>query len=87
MGKPIPVSKGFDDTTHFIQNLKNAFKKKEPEKLKIKIAAEVEVGKTKTKMLKETYDPKRMSSEDILEFVDNYIKLIQKAKIDTKYNK
>ena len=95
VGNPIPISRGFDDTTHFIQNLRKAFKKPDVKKMQSHIKGEIKVAKEKKDEIIKTYNPKKMSSEQILEFVDNYMKLIQQAKIedekrtghDSKYTK
>lgn len=82
VGNPIPISKGFDDTQHFIKNLKSAFRRPDVKKMQEKIKGEIEVAKENKEEIKKTYDPKKMTSEQILEFVDNYVNMIQKAKID-----
>lgn len=82
VGDPIPVSKGFDETTHFIRNLNKAFKKPDVAKMQSQVKSEIEIAKTKKEEIKKTYNPKKMTSEQILEFVDNYVKLIEQVKID-----
>ena len=81
IGTPIPISKGFDETTIFIKNLNNA-QKHNTKDIEQRIKAKIKTAQEKKDVIKKTYNTKQMTSEQILEFVDNYIKLIQKAKID-----
>ncbi len=81
IGTPIPISKGFDETTTFIKNLNNA-QKHNTKDIKQRIKAKIKTAQEKKEVIKKIYNTKQMTSEQILEFVDNYIKLIQKAKID-----